>query len=130
MSHPLLPLLPSSMKIIDSADYELVKAGIPCYTPTPFKLHTIIQIMERNEQYIYWMQPPNSSVEEQIACVQINDVFYQLNLKLEKAIFRHIRLCKNFVNYEKLADGTPKLRIPIRLLREKVRTSIRSQVRI
>lgn len=116
------------MKIINMKNFELVKAGMPCYISTPFKLESIMQLMERNEKYIYWIQPPGGSVQKQIACVQINDIFYQLNLRLEKAIFRHIRLCKNFVNEEKLADGTPKLRIPIRLLREKIRTSVRSKV--
>ena len=125
--HPLRP--PSSkMKIVDMNNFQLVKAGMPCYIPMPFKLESIMQLMERNEKFIFWIQPPGSTVQKQIACVQINDVFYQLNLRLEKAIFRHIRLCKNFINEEKLADGTPKLRIPIRLLREKMRTSIRSKV--
>lgn len=118
------------MKVVDVNLYKVVKAGIPCETPTPFKIETIVNVMERNEGYIYWLQPPDTSPSKQIACVQINGVFYQLNLKLEKAIFRHIRLCKGFVNLEKLEDGTPKLRIPSRLLREKMRTSIRCQVRV
>mgnify|MGYP001206975796 CR=1 FL=1 len=117
------------MRIIDICHYKVIKAGMPCYTPTPFKLETIMQIMEKNEKYIFWIQPPRATFQEQIACVQINDVYYQLNLKLEKAIFRHIRLCRNFVNEEKLANGTLKLRIPIRLLKEKMRTSIRSKVK-
>ena len=108
--------------------FQLVKAGMPCYISTPFKLESIMQLLERNEKYIFWIQPPGTTMQKQIACVQINDVFYQLNLRLEKAIFRHIRLCRNFINEEMLADGTPKLRIPIRLLREKMRTSLRSKV--
>lgn len=119
----------TTMKVIDITQFKVVKAGMPCYTSPPFRLETIMQIMERNEKYIFWIQPPSADIQQQIACVQINDIYYQLNLKLEKAIFRHIRLCRNFINEEKLADGTPKLRIPIRLLKEKMRTSIRSKVR-
>ena len=130
LKHPKHPPFapPSRMKILDINTFQVVKAGMPCYIQTPFKLESIMQLMERNEKYIFWIQPPGTTVQKQIACVQINDVFYQLNLRLEKAIFRHIRLCKNFINEEKLADGTPKLRIPMRLLREKIRTSIRSKV--
>ena len=68
--------------------FQLVKAGMPCYISTPFKLESIMQLMERNEKYIFWIQPPGTTMQKQIACVQINDVFYQLNLRLEKAIFR------------------------------------------
>ena len=116
------------MKTVDIADYEVVKAGVPCQTSHPFKLETIINIMEKNETYIYWLQPPHGEIQQQVACVCINNQYYQLNLKLEKAIFRHIRLCKNFINSEKLADGSQKLRIPQCLLREKLRTSMRSKV--
>ena len=116
------------MKTVDISDYQVVKVGVPCQTSHPFKLETIINIMEKNETYIYWLQPPHGGIQQQVACVCINNQYYQLNLKLEKAIFRHIRLCKNFINSEKLADGSQKLRIPQRLLREKLRTSMRSKV--
>jgi hypothetical protein len=117
-----------NMKTVDISRFQVVKAGVPCQTVHPFKLETIINIMEKNETYIYWLQPPHGGIQQQVACVCINNQYYQLNLKLEKAIFRHIRLCKNFINSEKLADGSQKLRIPQRLLREKLRTSMRSKV--
>lgn len=116
------------MKVVDVSRFEVVRAGVPCFTPPPVHVETIAKLMERNEDYIFWLQPPGQGVEAQVACVQINSVFYQLNMRLEKAIFRHIRLNRGFQNLEKLEDGTPKLRIPTRLLREKMRTSLRSKV--
>jgi len=120
---------PRPMKVVDVSRFEVVRAGVPCFTPPPVNVETIAKLMERNEDYIFWLQPPGGGVEQQLACVQINSVFYQLNMRLEKAIFRHIRLNRDFQNLEKLEDGTPKLRIPTRLLREKMRTSQRSKVR-
>lgn len=116
------------MKVVDVSRFEVVRAGVPCFTPPPVNVETIAKLMERNEDYIFWLQPPGGGVEQQLACVQINNVFYQLNMRLEKAIFRHIRLNRDFQNLERLEDGTPKLRIPTRLLREKMRTSERSKV--
>ena len=100
------------MKVVDVSRFEVVRAGVPCFTPPPVHVETIAKLMERNEDYIFWLQPPGKGVEAQVACVQINSVFYQLNMRLEKAIFRHIRLNRDFQNLEKLEDGTPKLRIP------------------
>ena len=84
--------------------------------------------MERNESFIYWLQPLHGSVHDQIPAISLNHVLYSINLRLEKAIFRRVRLCKDFCNIEHLEDGTEKLRIPSRLLREKQRTSLRHLV--
>ena len=116
------------MKQVDPSKYNIVKAGREHRTDGPFNIKAIMNIMERNEAYIYWLQPKNGSVQMQFPCIQINGVFYQLNLRLEKIIFRHVRLTRDFVNIELLEDGTPKLRIPSRLHREKLRTALRSGV--
>jgi len=116
------------MKTVDVRDYTIVKAGVPCQSETPIRLERLIALMERNESYIYWLQPAVGGVEQQFPCVCINDKFYMLNLKLEKAIFRHVRLCRDFNNCEMLEDGTKKLRIPCRLLKDKLKTSCRFQV--
>jgi hypothetical protein len=52
-------------------------------------------------------------------------MFYALSSKVEKAIFRSVRLTRDFRNYERLVDGTRKLVIPRRLFQEKLRTSRR-----
>jgi hypothetical protein len=64
-------------------------------------------------------------VEQQEACIRVNGMFYALSSKVEKAIFRSVRLTRDFRNYERLVDGTRKLVIPRRLFQEKLRTSRR-----
>ena len=119
----------SQMKTINIAAYDIVKAGVACQSETPIRLDKLLRLMERNESYIFWLQPLNSNVQAQVPAISINGKFYHPNLKLEKAIFRHVRLSRDFDNQELLEDGTPKLRIPVRLMREKVKSSIRFQVR-
>ena len=116
------------MKKIDKAAYEIIKAGVNCNIALPISVSTLAAIMERNESYIFWLQPLHGSVQDQIPAISLNNVLYSINLRLEKAIFRRVRLCKNFCNIEHLEDGTEKLRIPSRLLREKQRTSHRHMV--
>ena len=66
---------------------------------------------------------------EQIPAICINSKFFHPNPKLEEAFFRHVRLSRNFENRELLEDGTTKLRIPARLMQEKLKNPIRFQVR-
>lgn len=80
-------------------------------------------MMQKNENYVYWLQPKNADFSLQIPALYVNGSYVQPSVKLEKAIFRHIRLTRNFQNFELLEDGRKKLRIPIRLLHEKQRTS-------
>lgn len=116
------------MKTLNINQFRIIKAGIPYESKQPFHLSTIMSIMEKNESYIWWLQPNSGDLQSQIASICVNQKFYALNLRLEKVIFRHIRLTKDFVNVEFLEDGTEKLRIPWRLLREKLRTAMRAQV--
>jgi len=101
---------------------------VPCQSETPIRLERLLALMERNEEYIFWLQPAAGGIDDQFPCVSINGKYYMLNLKLEKAIFRSVRLCRDFKNCELLEDGTRKLRIPKRLLNEKLKTSCRFQV--
>lgn len=117
------------MKTVDVSKFTVVKAGVPCQSETPIRLERLLALMERNEEYIFWLQPAAGGIDDQFPCVSINGKYYMLNLKLEKAIFRHVRLCRDFQNSELLEDGTRKLRIPQRLLNEKLKTSCRFQVR-
>jgi len=117
------------MKVFKAEEFEVVKAGRDFVTSEPFDLHSVASRMEKNESYIFWMQRPEEGVASQVAAVKINGTLYNPNMKLEKAIFRHIRLTKNFCNVEVLPDGTKKLRLPVRLFNEKLRTSNRFEVR-
>ena len=113
------------MKCFNDKNYDVIKAG------TEFKCKTIPcqkllgKLLERKEEYIFWVQPKDGEIKDQLAILKINGNYYKINQRLEKAIFRHIRLTKNFNNVEKLENGQTKLRIPIRLLSQKIKTSQR-----
>jgi hypothetical protein len=61
-----------------------------------------------------WSQILSTQIakREQQACICVNFTYYTLNNKLEKAIFRNVRLTLDFKNFERLVDGTRKLVIP------------------
>ena len=111
------------MKIIDIRNFSVVKVGQACVLPEPTDVQCLIKIMQKNEKYVYWLQPKNRDFSCQIPVVNVNGNYIQPSVKLEKAIFRHIRLTRNFQNFELLEDGRKKLRIPLRLLQEKQTTS-------
>ena len=124
----------SSMKRINVMHYDIIKTGVEFKLPdsakeekhlTSTQVNSLLPHMERNETYVYWLQPKHGQIEQQEACICVNGQFYMLNGKLEKAIFRNVRLTRDFKNYEKMVDGTPKLVIPRRLMQEKLRTSNR-----
>ena len=119
-----------SMKIMNMSLFDIVKTGIDfAIPPTSSKegppVAELLPNMERNEQAVFWLQPRNGTVEQQEACICVNGVFYALNSKFEKAIFRNVRLTRDFKNLERMVDGTRKLVIPRRLFSEKLRTSRR-----
>jgi hypothetical protein len=116
------------MRVLNLSNYEMVKSGIPCTITEPVQANSLIQVMQNNEKYIYWFCEKNGDVATQVSCVRVNGHFYSMPLRLEKAVFRSIRLTKDFENIEYLENGTKKLRIPLRLLREKRRTSCRLKV--
>ncbi len=111
------------MKVIDIKNFSVVKVGQACVLSEPTDVHCLIKLMQKNEKYVYWLQPKNKDFSCQIPALYVNANYVQPSVKLEKAIFRHIRLTRNFQNFELLEDGRKKLRIPIHLLQEKQRTS-------
>lgn len=118
------------MKTLNPEDFTMVRAGRAYTLPPPLETGSLLESLERNESCIFWLQPKNGGVKDQFASVKVNGKFYYLNSKMEKAVFRNVRLTKHFRNYEFLADGTKKLRIPERLLREKIRTSVRMNLEV
>jgi hypothetical protein len=115
------------MKAIDVLDFDIIKCGVEFVTGVGARpgVEDLLPHMERNENYVYWMQPKGGAMEQQQACICVNGTYYALNNKLEKAIFRNVRLTRDFKNFERLVDGTRKLVIPQRLFQEKLRTSNR-----
>lgn len=107
------------MKIVDLSCFDLIKEGIEFVTSSNKQreqpLEELLPCIERNESAVYWLQPKGGTVDQQEACICVNGMFYALNSAFEKAIFRSVRLTRDFQNYERLVDGTPKLVIPRRL---------------
>ncbi len=115
------------MKLIDLNGMEVVFSGnawthsiIPCAKQA-------IPLLERNEKIVSWLKPQGGGVSEHIPAILYKGHFYSLSLRMQKAIYRHIRLKKGFKN-EEIMDGIPKLRIPDVLLKEKIRTQSRFDV--
>lgn len=117
------------MKTVNPSEYDVVRGGIPYTTTLPIVWEDVGHAMERQDAYVYWLQPKGKGLSDQFPCVVVNEAMYLMNLKLQKAIFRHIRVSKRFRNEEVLEDGSKKLRIPTRLLAEKRRSSQRFLVR-
>jgi hypothetical protein len=86
----------------------------------------MITKLERNESYISWLQPLNGA--EMFPAIKIKDNFYTLSLRMMKAVWRHVRLKRGFVNEERVPHVGTLLRIPSVLLQEKIRTQERFNV--
>jgi len=88
----------------------------------------MIPRLERNEAYVSWMQPHGGRVEDMFPAIRIDKGFYTLSLRMMKAVWRHVRLKKGFVNREAVPHVGTLLRIPTVLLMEKIRTQERFNV--
>ena len=110
--------------------------------------------LERNEALVTWLQPLGGTMEDQTPTIRLNEKeFYVLSLRCMKVIcavittvisliflifnlfclqivFRHVRLHKGFQNKELNSFGYWKLKIPMCLMREKIRTQSRFNVSI
>jgi hypothetical protein len=117
------------MKRIDTRNMILVHHGQEwAHADAPCCKHTIHHL-ERNEPLVYWLQPVHASIEEQIPALKLKDGdFYSLSLRMMKALWRHVRLSKDFHNVERSMFGGYKLKIPYVLLNEKIRTQARFHV--
>lgn len=87
-----------------------------------------IPYLERNEKIVSWLKPTGGCVQDQIPAILFQGKYCTLSLRMQKAIYRHIRLKKGFKN-EEIMDGVIKLRIPDVLLKEKIRTQSRFEAR-
>eukprot|EP00961_Rhodomonas_salina_P249966 3378594-Rhodomonas_salina.1 len=80
-----------------------------------------IRDRERNERLVTWLMPTDGGIKDQVAAIRYKGGYYSLSLCMMKAIYRHVRLYKDFVNVENV-NGIQKQRIPELLLKEKIRT--------
>ena len=124
------PIHTPTMRIVDMTRHQVVKCGVDWpYEATPNCKRMITQL-ERNEALVTWLQPLNGSVTDQFPAIRIRDHYYTMSLRMMKAVWRHVRLKKNFVNRETIPHVGVKLRIPEVLLVEKMRTQQRFNVSV
>jgi hypothetical protein len=115
------------MKMIDLHGMEIVFSGSPWTHNIIPCAKQAIPLLERNEKIVSWLKPNGGEVSDHIPAILYKGKFFSLSLRMQKAIYRHIRLKKGFKN-EEIMDGIPKLRIPDVLLKEKIRTQSRFDV--
>jgi hypothetical protein len=88
----------------------------------------MIHLLERAEAFVSWFQPKNGNIDDQFPTIRVGNKYCKLSLRLQKALFRHVRLSRDFQNREKTPDGVVKLRIPTALLDDKKKTASRFMV--
>ena len=115
------------MRAIDTAAMEIVSVGLPWRHAISPCSKQAIALLERNTKVVTWLMPKGGRPQDQLPCIFYKGRHYSLSLRMQKAIYRHIRLKKGFKN-EEVVDGTAKLRIPDLLLKEKIRTQSRFDV--
>lgn len=113
---------------IDTNDTLLVQEGVPWPHEKDPCSREMIHLLEKAESYVSWFQPTNGGVDDQFPTIRVGAKYCKLSLRLQKALFRHIRLAKGFVNREKTPDGVTKLRIPTSLFTDKKKTATRFMV--
>jgi hypothetical protein len=116
------------MKKIDITRHNIVKCGVEWPYDVAPNCKDIISKLERNEALVTWLQPIGGSIDDQFPVIKMHDKFYTMSLRMMKAIWRHVRLKRGFVNRELIPHVGVKLRIPAVLLMEKLRTQQRFNV--
>jgi hypothetical protein len=129
LAHPIgTHYLRSAMKRLDMTGICVIYAGENWVHGMPPCNREMVPHLERNERLVSWLQPANGGVNDQVPAIRVNDAFYTISLRMMKAIWRHVRLRKGFENIERAPYGGLKLKIPVTLLAEKLRTQSRFNV--
>lgn len=116
------------MKRVDMTNIRVVCAGEDWLHSLPPCSREMMRYLERNERLVSWLQPVNGAVQDQVPAIRVKDSFFTISLRMMKAIWRHVRLKKGFENIERAPYGGLKLKIPVSLLAEKLRTQSRFNV--
>lgn len=118
----------NTMRVVDMSRHTIIKCGVDWpFDATP-NCKRMISQLERNEALVTWLQPSDGAVKDQFPAIRIRDSYYTMSLRMMKAVWRHVRLKKNFINREIVPHVGVKLRIPEVLLVEKMRTQQRFNV--
>ena len=113
---------------VDTSDTLLVQEGVPWPHPKEPCSREMIHLLERAEDFVSWFQPKNGDVDDQFPTIRVGERYCKLSLRLQKALFRHVRLQRDFINRERTPDGVLKLRIPTALFMDKKKTASRFMV--
>jgi hypothetical protein len=65
------------MKVIDIRNFNIVKTGQECVLPEPTDVQYLIKMMQKNEKYVYWLQPTNTDFSCQIPALHVNGNYVQ-----------------------------------------------------
>jgi hypothetical protein len=91
-------------KPLDVSNMDVILRGkVWKYSEDP-SAKSAVHLLERNESLITWLQPRGGSVEDQIPAINVNGQYRGLSLRMQKSIWRHVRLKKGFVNLENLSQ--------------------------
>ncbi len=117
------------MKVIDMKKHDIIDSGQTWPYPKKPCSKDMLPLLEQNESIVTWVAPKGSKdVADQFPVIRINRDYYSISLRMMKAIWRHVRLAKDFVNVDISKDGRNRLRIPVKLFGEKKRTQNRFNV--
>jgi hypothetical protein len=116
------------MKCVDMSKHAVVRCGLEWPHAQLPSTKDMIPRLERNEAYVSWMKPLDGRLDDMFPAIKIEKNFYTLSLRMMKAVWRHVRLKKGFVNRESVPHIGTLLRIPTVLLMEKIRTQERFNV--
>lgn len=93
-----------SSKVLDISGMDIVFRGKPWEYAEDPSAKSVVHLLERNESIVTWLQPRGGSVTDQIPAINVNGQYRGLSLRMQKSIWRHIRLKKGFVNLETLSQ--------------------------
>jgi hypothetical protein len=94
----------SPTKSIDTSNMDVILRGkVWSHTEDP-SAKNAVHLLERNEALVTWLQPRGGSVEDQVPAINVNGQYRGLSLRMQKSIWRHVRLKKGFVNLESLSQ--------------------------
>jgi hypothetical protein len=88
----------------------------------------MVRVLHKQEQYVWWLQPAGMGIDAQRAVLRVEGKYYCLTLRVMRSIWKHVKVHKSFCNYEVGIHGGYKLRIPTKLLKDKLKSYKRDTV--
>jgi hypothetical protein len=96
-------MVKSLPKTLDITDMDIVYRGQEWKYPEDPSAKSMANMLKWNESLVTWLQPKGGSVEDQIPAINVNGKYRGLSLRMQKSIWKHVRLRQGFVNLETLS---------------------------